>query len=361
MTWSKYERDAWDDIQLRKKHWYEKAQKDSWTTRAGERISQAAGGAGKAVKRVPGAEKAMGAFATVLAKGQKALTDIAARTMTEQEVLRAYRKRGTTVNQIGELRGLDLEELDRVVHKQRLDQFYGGIAAAEGFVAGAVISASDIAALIGGVAGEGVGAAPGFGMIAAGMTVDVATVLALSARAVAETAMCYGFDPNDPREQVFALGILNVGSAVTQGAKYTALSDLSKLTQGLARGATWAQLDKHAATQIAKAFAGAFEVRLTKQKLGQIVPVAGIVVASTLNYATVSEVQRSAYWAYRERLLVEKNPEAINLVADAFVDIAEGGEPMIQDTAEAGAIDLVGIIEEIEAAPEADDSLRDDA
>jgi len=175
-----------------------------------------------------------------------------------------------------------------------------------------------VAAIVGGVAGEGAGAAPGFGTVAATMTADASFVLAAASRGVSDTAMHYGFDPNDPREKLFILSVINVGSAMTQGAKYTALADLSKLTQALARGAPWVKLNEFVLARIAAKFAKEVGVRLTKQKLGLLVPFVGIGVAASLNYATVTRIQEAAYWAYRERLLLEKRPEVADLLQEGL-------------------------------------------
>lgn len=205
--------------------------------------------------------------------------------------------------------------------------------------------------MVGGVAGQGAGAAPGFGVVAGAMTADAALVLALCGRSVGHTATLYGFDPNDPAEKLFALSVINVGSAMTQGAKYTALADLSKLTQALARGAPWTKLSEFALAKVATKFAEQFSVRLTKQKLGQVVPLVGIAVGSAFDYHSVTRVQEAAYWAYRERLLLEKDPTAAPeldmLLGDLDVATAEAEvEPRVS---------VEQLISEAEAEAEAEE------
>lgn len=325
MSWSAYEQKAWHGIQDRKRSWFDKAAEDTWASRTGERISSAADSAGKNVRRVPGVTKATAALGTAVGKAQETVGEWASRTLSEKRVIRAFTKRGHDVTRLKDLRDLDLEHLDGVVHKKRLNMRYGTAAALEGGAAGIAVTGGTSAA------GTGVAAAPGFGVVAAAMTGDIGFMLALSSRAVADTAMHYGFDPNDPREQLFIMSVINVGSAVSQGAKYTALADLSKLTQALARSAPWTQLSSHALSRVAARFAEQFGFRLTKQKLGQLVPVVGVGVGATLNYATITSVQSAAYWAYRERLLLEKDPVAESLLK---AELAEYRAPAEVDGSE---------------------------
>lgn len=184
------------------------------------------------------------------------------------------------------------------------------------------------------------------------MTADAALVLALCGRSVGHTATLYGFDPNDPAEKLFALSVINVGSAMTQGAKYTALADLSKLTQALARSAPWTKLNEYVLAKVATKFAEQFSVRLTKQKLGQVVPFVGIAVGSAFDYHSVTRVQEAAYWAYRERFLLEKDPTVapdLDTLLGAL-DVATA-EAEVEPT-----ISVEQLISEAEAEPEESDA-----
>jgi hypothetical protein len=319
MEWSSYELEAWDGIQQRKRKWFEEAAKDSWARRTGERIANRSSQIVKSIRKAPGVDKAAMALGGSVTRLQNMLTEVSGRTVRPSSVLKAYSRRGVQVSTLADLRACPLEDLDPVVHARKLDLYYGGLAALGGGAAGAAITAGDVMAILGGIAGQGAGAAPGFGTVAGAMTADAGLVLALSARAVAHTATYYGFDPNDPREKLFALSVLNVGSAMTQGAKYTALADLSKLTQALARNAPWANLNQFVLARVVRKFALDFTGRLTKQQLGAVVPLVGIGAAAAFDFYTVTRVQEAAYWAYRERFLLEKNPAASDDLAD-FVE-----------------------------------------
>jgi hypothetical protein len=327
MAWSDYESREWLKIQERKTSWLNQAEEDSWAARTGERFKDKADQAGSQLKRVPGVTKAGAALGTVAVKAQESLASVTTRTLSEKRLLKRYAKHGVAVRCLTDLRTLDLESLDRVVHKRKLDMRYGAVAGLEGAIAGLAVTGGTV------TAGSGVGAAPGFGTVATAMAGDAGVMLALSSRVVADTAMHFGFDPDEPSEQLFMMSVINVGSAMTQGAKYAALSDLAKLTQALVRNAPWAQLSQHALSKVAAKFAGAFSQRLTKNKLGQLVPFVGVGVGLTMNYAGISSIQSAAYWAYRERLLLEKNPEAadgLTAIQDPSAPPGVDGEPVLE-------------------------------
>src|SRR4051812_26659687 len=108
-----------------------------------------------------------------------------------------------------------------------------------------------------------------------------------------------------PQERVFALDVPNFGMA-QQASKSIAYVQLNKLVNDLARRATWDQLNKNGVTRIVKAFYERFAVRLTRQKLGQAVPVLGIAIGAGLNARLLHNLTEDAEHLYRERFLREK-------------------------------------------------------
>lgn len=168
------------------------------------------------------------------------------------------------------------------------------------------------------VAGEGAKKAPGFGVIATAFAADVASVLGLAARTVASTAQYYGYDPRQPEEQVFMMSVLGLGMAAGTPAKTAAYAELSQLTQLLFRNAAWEKLNEKVLTKIAQQFATKFGVDLTKKKLGQVVPVAGMAVGAVLNFALIDRIAAAVNDAYRERFLIERSGGALSVVIDAF-------------------------------------------
>jgi hypothetical protein len=272
--------------------------------------SRRASAAEQRLRSMPGGDAAMKRIVsgyTASAKGiGKFVTKSGQISLSEERIVRAYRRRGHDVTELEHVRGLDLRVIEKHVRPKRMDFLYASTAALEGMAAGAVISGGEALATLGSVFGAGVPAAPGLGAVASAMAGDAAFVLAAGSRAAAHIAMYYGYDTSMPSEEIFIMGVLNLGTAATAGAKYYAYRELSQLAQGLARRATWATLDKHVLTQIAKRFSNEMSVRLTQRKMGQLVPVAGIAVGAGLNYRILDQISDAAYWTYRERFLHEK-------------------------------------------------------
>ncbi|HYH52470.1 MAG TPA: EcsC family protein [Acidimicrobiia bacterium] len=122
-----------------------------------------------------------------------------------------------------------------------------------------------------------------------------------------------------PEERLFALGVLSVGTAA-QAGKAAAYIELNKVVQNLARNVTWKVLDKSAVTKVVKGAYARLGMNLTKRKLGQAVPVVGIVLGAGLNARLINRVADDAGRIYRERFLRER----YGLVT-TDVELAEGG------------------------------------
>ena len=320
-----------------------------------QKVRDAANRVGGGAKKLPGADmvaagymKAAGGLTTAFAKaGQKSISP--------SRVVKAYSRRGHEVTELAHIRELDLAIVERKVQPRFLDMAYAGIASVEGAVAGSFITGGEVLFGAGTIAGVGAGGAPGLGTVTTAMAADTAITLTLMNRAVAHTALYYGYDPARPEETVFAMAVLGLGTATTSGAKLAAYQELSQLTQQLARTATWKQLNEHILPRIAAKVTDRLGFRLTQRKLGTVVPVAGILVGAGLNFALLDSVIGAAYWAYRERFIREKSGDfEVQLPAEAEI----GTE---SDEASEGAteqpIDVFGIVEAVlagESAEEAD-------
>lgn len=241
---------------------------------------------------------------TVLRGLQSLTVDPAMRSVRRTRVLRAFEKRGHSIDSIDQIRTLDLRTVDDA--SPALAWRYALAAAVEGAGAGLAITGGEAVAAVGSIAGAGAGAAPGAGTVLGAMAFDAATVLAASARVVAHTAACYGYDVRQPEEQVFALSIISWSSAGTEASKAAAFQQLSRLTQQLMRGATWAQLSEHMLVNVVQEMYIRLGIRLTQRKLGQAVPVAGIVIGAGLNASLLRSVAEDARSAYRMRFLADK-------------------------------------------------------
>ncbi len=154
----------------------------------------------------------------------------------------------------------------------------------------------------------GAAAAPSGPAVAGAIVGDAAWVLGLASRSVGHVSLLYGYDPEEPGEKVFVMSVVNAGTAMSASAKTAAMADISKLTQALVRGKTWAVLDKSIVAQVSRQFANKFAIRFTKQGLGKVVPLAGIAIGGAFNWATLESIVDAASIAYRRRFLLEKYP-----------------------------------------------------
>jgi hypothetical protein len=206
-----------------------------------------------------------------------------------------------------DIRTLPLQACDAAFPRgKRFVYIVGG--ATQGAVAGVVATVGDVEAFIGGgitAPVGGVGGAPGAVQVIAAMSGDMVGLLLGTSRLTAETGAAYGYDPKDPKEKIFAVGVLGLATAGTERAKWAAYQELSQLTQMLARNATWAKLNSNQIANILTTLYEALGFRLYKKTLSDAVPVAGIVLGAGMNAGLMSRVADEAYYAYRERRLRE--------------------------------------------------------
>ncbi|WP_458042311.1 MULTISPECIES: EcsC family protein [Bacteria] len=264
--------------------------------------------------------------------------------LSAKRVVDLHRKKGHEVEDLPDVRRLDLKQVDKV-GRRGSQLYYPGLAALSGAGTGIVISGGQIAT----IASAGVAAAPSVGVVVGAVAVDATAVLTLATRAVGHVALLYGYDPEDPEEKIFALSVVNAGSAISATAKTAAFADLSRLTQALVRGKTWEVLNKSVVSNVSNQFAKAFGVRLTKKSLGKFVPVVGILIGGTFNWATLEGIIDAADAAYRRRFLVEKYPHLLDdmvvdlrVVDDASTDEDDDSVSVLEDLAVAGGPDLRG-------------------
>lgn len=233
-----------------------------------------------------------------------------------------------------------MEVIDSVITLNRIRWGHSGLAAATGLVAGGVITGGQVLLWKGSVAGQGAKQAPSIGVVATAYASDIAAQLGIAARTVAATARYYGFDPQEPEEQVFIMSVIGLGMATSTTAKTAAYADLSQLTQLLSRNATWAKLNEKILTKIAQQFANRFAVELTKKKFGQFVPLAGVFIGAGLSWAAVDRVAAAANDAFRERFLVEKAGGSLTPLTVSNADAVDTGEGII------GILEAEGVLPE---------------
>ncbi|SEF36315.1 EcsC protein family protein [Amycolatopsis pretoriensis] len=300
---SPYERTAWQDIERWRDERLTVNERRLVPERVRNRLVEGGQVAKGRLEQVPGAEQlttivhnSIDGLLTLVNKASEA-------TLRRKAVVAAYAKRGHAVSELSDIHQLDLGDIDKA--KPRLGLSYPAFSALEGAAAGLAVSGGELLTTAGGIVGAGAGAAPGAGTVAAAIAADAVLVLGAMTRAIAHTAAYYGYDTELPQERVFALGVLSFGMA-QQTSKSVAYLQLNKLVNDLARKATWDQLNKNGVTQIVKAFYERSAVQLTKKKLGQAVPVVGIVIGAGLNARLLSKLTSDAEHLYRERFLREK-------------------------------------------------------
>lgn len=280
-----------------------------WARDTGSRVARSIQ---TGASKVPGNE----VIAEAYAKAAKGLMDFTTgngiHSVSLDGSIRRHQKKGHEVQQAQDFLRLDLRQCDEMLpNRKRIHEL---AAVAEGAASSLLITGAEVSTTVSG----GTTAAIALGTIAA----DSVIVMAGLGRVVAEVAVSYGFDPNLPEEEIFALQVLGLGMAVGSGAKATALASLSRLTQDMMRRATWTQLNDHLLVVVINRAFATMGLRLTQKKLAQVVPVVGIFVSSGVNLRLLHQVHDAAIQAYRLRFLTEK----YGLAAPTLTAIVPGAE-----------------------------------
>lgn len=238
---------------------------------------------------------------TALEKAVQAVTALASKaahsSLQEEKIYAAFRTAGYPIGKPGDVFRLPLQNVDGVA--AGLQAKYIAIAAAEG---------------------------AGTGLVGlAGLAADIPAMTVLSIRAAAEYAVTYGFSLSRAEERAFLQKVLTTGFATSQREKAGALIQLRQLSKLLleATSSTAAKALTQASTQtVAKALA----TSLARRKLAQFIPLAGAVIAGTINVACMHDVCETAACAYRKRFLkIRQNREALYHVDG--VDVLAPEEP----------------------------------
>lgn len=207
------------------------------------------------------------------------LNDGASWSVRQEAIFSEFRKDGHhSVRTFEDIRKLDLEDVDKTVGY--LAAKYKSVAFVEGGVTG-VLGAPGIAA-------------------------DVPAVIGLALRACNEYAAYYGFNPEIQAERAFVMNVLSAASSPTNLAKQAAMTEVTRISVMIGQRKTWQELEKILSVQLIRRIAEALGIRLTKGKLGQIIPLFGAAVGAGYNAWYVSQVAETASVFYRERFLIEK-------------------------------------------------------
>lgn len=317
-----YDREAWTAVQK----WREPSAARQLVPASVSRASASTlKRVGSTARAVPGAAQVAGAVEAAMSGMFTSVDKLAVASVNRGAITQRFAKAGHAVASLEDIRALDLRDIDRV--RPRIDLRYALASMAEGALAGAAMTGGEVLVAGGTVFGMGAGAAPGIGVLVSATAADAVAVLAASSRVTAEIAAYYGYDAELPQERLYAAGALGVGLA-SQTGKAAAYQELNKLVQSLARRKTWEVLNQNVMTGVIRSVFERFGVRLTQRKLGQAVPVLGILLGAGLNATTLHGVAEGAEMVYRERFLSDKYgisvPDAVVAsIAEPPIDIAE--------------------------------------
>lgn len=225
--------------------------------------------------------------------GLKAVTfDPALRSVDASKALKRH-----GVSSVEELRQLDINQLDRSMPGFRTA--FATAAMVEGGGSALAVTGATVSTTVsGGVT---------IGVAAAAMATDAVASMALMGRIIGQVAAEYGYDVRLPEEEAYALGVMSIGTATTAAEKAAALRSLRILTTRMMRQATWAELNQFALVKLINKLFVSMGEKLTKKKLAQAVPVAGILINAGLSAQMADSTYRAARDVYRLRFLTEKH------------------------------------------------------
>lgn len=151
------------------------------------------------------------------------------------------------------------------------------------------------------------GAAGFFGAV--GLTADIPATIGLAARNVRATGVSFGFDGIDPEEKAFRILVLELAATSAEDRRKGTISRINRLSSILSqpgsRVATDVAVD-WVNEKVMDRVARQLGVSLAGRKAGQVVPIAGGVVAATINASFQVDVARAARYAYRQRWLMSR-------------------------------------------------------
>lgn len=168
---------------------------------------------------------------------------------------------------------------------------------------------------------------------------DTVTLLGATARANSHYAAYCGYDTRKPAEALYMMSVVGVASASGQAGKQAAMAHVRQLANMLARRATWSDLSQKTMVRVTQRVFASLGEKLTKRKLGQIVPILGAGIGGGLNYQFVRSASDTAYFLYRERFLVEKYGLDEDMSEDKseeaeVIDVEIVAEQIIEETSD---------------------------
>ena len=289
----------WQAIQEWKAERFAPARTASWWSRT---AGQVVATTGSALGHVPGAARAGRAVIDGLAQLLDLGVGTVAASVRTDPVVAAHRARGHAVDEVADVRRLLLADVRAVT--PRLGLRYAVGSGAQSVVSTLLVSGETAVTVAGAAGTGGIVVVPGIGVVLATMVLDSAVGVLVADRAVARVAAYHGYDVADPGERLFALGVLTLGLA-DDSRRAVAYRELTGVARGLARRQAWALSADHAAT-VARTVSTSLALRLTQDRLVELVPVLGTVLTVRRTVRGATRVVDDAEHLYAERLLRER-------------------------------------------------------
>lgn len=150
------------------------------------------------------------------------------------------------------------------------------------------------------------GAAGWFG--GAGMALDIPATILLAARNVRATGLAFGFDGAGEGEAVFRLAVLELASTAAFEKREGALARVNRMAGILSGGRVDPVRDtaEWVVQKTVERVSRELGTSLVRRKAAQVVPVAGALIAATVNASFQTDVARAARYAYRQRWLMTR-------------------------------------------------------
>ena len=258
------------------------------------------------VGKIPGGAAIAGWISSAVLGLVEKATSAAESSVRRERIVKAYRRAGNDVECLEDIRNLDLAEIQLV--RPHLKVGYAAVTATEGAVSSVFATGGAVAAIL----GLGIASAPGIGVIAAAIGLDIATFLISSARLVSHTAAYYGYDTREPAEKLFSAMVLSQAIAPRSSAddhaveKETSMRMFNKVVRKLTKRGSMESVGNNALTASVNSLFAALGARLVGMKMTQILPLIGIIVGMVLNASLIRTIGVTADHLYRERLLIER-------------------------------------------------------
>ena len=258
------------------------------------------------VGKIPGGAAIAGWISSAVLGLVEKATAAAESSVRRERIVKAYRRAGNDVECLEDIRNLDLAEIQLV--RPHLKVGYAAVTATEGAVSCVFATGGAVAAIL----GLGIASAPGVGVIAGAIGLDIATFLASSARLVSHTAAYYGYDTKDPAEKLFSAMVLSQAIAPRSSLddhaveKETSMRMFNKVVRKLTKRGSMGSVGNNALTASVNSLFAALGARLVGMKMAQILPIIGIIVGMVLNASLMRTIGVTADHLYRERLLIER-------------------------------------------------------